>query len=158
MVRRVLPAVALVIVCSSPATKVLPFHDPECAGTQPGNACLTLLFTVSDSVRQQAGDRCSGYAHWALYAGGDVGPLGPGDNPPLLGNSDHQVSLTAPGATDSLTLTNIEARSYQALGFISQQGPGHPSVPGDPVTLPSGSFDVPKNTHIQVTVVFDVVH
>jgi hypothetical protein len=144
--------------CVAPATKRLPLDTPACVGTQPGNACLTLLFAVSDPVRQQAGERCSGFVHWGLYAGGDVGTLGPGNNPPLLGNSSYQVDLAAPGATGSLTLPNVTARSYQALGFISQQGPGHPSVAGDPVTLPSGTFDVPVNTHIQVTLLFNVVH
>lgn len=156
--RSLAPAALLLIGCTVPLTRVLPPDDPACAGTQPGNACLTLLFSVTNTVRQQAGDRCAGYVHWGLWAGGDVGSFGPGDSPPLLGNSSFQVDLVPPESTGSLTVPNVAARSYQVLGFIAQQGPGHPSEPGDPVTLPTGAFDVPKNQHIGVTVLFDVVH
>lgn len=148
------------MACTSvpPKTVLLPLNDEDCAGTESGKGCLTLLFSVTDAERETAGDRCAGFAHWALYAGGAVGPFGPGDNPPLLGNSAHKLDLTKPGAKDALTLPNVDARSYQVLGFISQQGPGHPSVSGDPVTLPSGTFTLAPNTHLEVDVVFNITH
>lgn len=158
--RLLLVAVALLSAgCpeKAPATTILPFNDPACASTKSGNACLTLEFTVSDSVQQSAGARCKRALHWGLYRGGDVGLLGPGSNHSVQGGTISSVDLSVNGASSALTLPDIDARSYQALAFISQSEDASAAVPGDPVTFPSDPFDVPANEHTQASVVFDDV-
>ena len=155
-------AIAVVIgsagcLATKPATESLSLTNPACSGTMSGSACLTLEFTVSDSVRKSAGTRCKGFLHWGLYAGGDVGLTGPGGNASLQGGTVPSVDLSEAGASYGLTRADVKPGSYQVLGYITQTLNAMGAVSGDPVTFPSAAFAVPQDVNTHVSVVFDYV-
>jgi hypothetical protein len=143
-----------------------------CPYASPGNGCLTLIFFPSASVAKQASS-LKGTLNWGLYKGGAVGSLGPGNNASLYGGaiavdfSDEGdptpgVSTVDGGGDvdagpDGTYLPNIPAQDYQVLAYLDIHGTGESSG-GDPVTLPSGSFTVPANTHIEARVELDYIH
>lgn len=155
---RVAAATLTAVSClaTAPREDLLTINDPECTGTRSGAACLSLLFVIADSTRQNDSARCNGFLHWGLYNGGDVGLLGPND-PSVQGGTVRNVNLSRVGASYALTIPDIEARTYQALAFLSQSASASSAVSGDPVTFPAGAFDVPANQHTQVTVILDWV-
>jgi hypothetical protein len=150
-----LAAVAAGCTKAAPETKRIAWDDAACDGTEPGRACITLRFSVSSSVRDDA-TALTGWLEWSLYADGDVGGLGPGDAQALYGGEVRGVDLSPKGEVEIVHVPDAEARRYQVLGYLDVDENGTDDD-GDPVTLPSDGFAVPADQNTAVEVVFDYI-
>lgn len=159
---RIVPILALASFLTScvheaPATSQLQFDVPQCAGTASGHACITLSFSVSDSVREHTKRPLKGTLHWAFYKAGDVGLLGPGDNHSVYGGEVPNVDLTSDTPIE-ITVPDVDARAYQALAYLDVmlRNTGDASS-GDPVTFPGDAFNIARDVHTRVAIVFDFI-
>lgn len=128
----------------------------DCGDIEPGKACLSLEFSLEESIREDAGGRMTGDLHWAVYRGGDVGLFGPGDHDSLYAGEIHGVDLAGSGSVYEIHLENVDAKDYQVLAFLDRDGDGESSG-GDPVTFPSDAFGVRADLRTRVTVLLDYV-
>jgi hypothetical protein len=53
-----------------------------------------------------------------------------------------------------VTLADLDAKAYQIIAYLDDDASGEPDS-GDPVTFPSGGFDVPAEKHTVVDVFLD---
>jgi hypothetical protein len=127
--------------------------SPACEGTQPGDACLLLVFSTTPDVQKQVPTRVQGVLRWALYHGGDVDLFGPGGHKSVYFGDLPDLDLTKPY---SLHLPDVVAGSYQVLAYLDPDNVGH-TVSGDPVTFPSDAFMVPADRETRVEVALDYV-
>jgi hypothetical protein len=137
----------------APATQTVKW-DAGCGGTEKGNACLVLRFTATPDMRKNAAPNLAGPLHWAVYKGGDVGLLGPGNNKEIYSGEISSVDLSQNAVAYDVYIPDVAPESYQALAYVDHGEKGH-SGSGDPVTFPSGSFGIPKDAETQVDVVLD---
>jgi hypothetical protein len=129
--------------------------DESCRATESGHACLTLHFFVSEFVRDEAPGDLVAVLHWAIYRGGDVGLLGPGDSPVLYdGETDTEIDLSGLDASYDVHVPNVPPGEYQVLGYFDDDGKDEDSS-GDPVTFPSDPFVAKADLRSRVDVPFD---
>lgn len=138
-----------------PEADVAPW-EADCGAIEEGRACLSLEFSLEDSIREDAGGPMQGDLHWAVYRGGDVGLFGPGDHDSLYDGKIEAVDLAAADAIYEIHLKNVDAKDYQVLAFLDRDGDGESSG-GDPVTFPSEAFGVRAGLRTRVTVLLDYV-
>ena len=156
-VRPLLFVVLLVLtgcVKKPPATDAGSLDDELCSSTAEGHSCVTLRISANDEVRDHSNRPLRGPLNWALYRGGDVDLLGPGDHKSLYGDTIQNVNLEQPNSDYAITIADVTPQKMQSLAYLDTDNDGDSSS-GDPVTFPSGPFDVPPNSHIVVKVVLD---
>lgn len=155
---------ASVVVCSlsigcvddPPPTEQVEWDEEACAATQPGNACLTFLFSATADAKADA-DALVGDMRWAIYESGDVSLFGPGDSLPLYeGVIEGAVDFTPDDAVFVDHLANIPAGSYQILALLDLNE-SKDGEDGEPVTFPSDAFEAPADVRTQIEVVLDYV-
>lgn len=115
-----------------------------------------MRFFAADDVKELAGDRLVGTLHWGVYRGEDVGLLGPGDAPSLLGGEIAGVSLAAKEATFDVEVPDIISSPIQILGFLDQNLSGV-SDHGDPVSLPKAPIKPFPRRHNWIRVELDFI-
>ena len=116
----------------------------ECDGTLEQNACLELTIRADDDIRNDKPGKLKGKLHGAVYKGGDVGALGPGDNENVYGDEIEDVDLSGEASSVVMIFPNIEARTYQILMYIDANGDDEANI-GEIVTFPTDAFDAPAN-------------
>ena len=138
--------------CMKDAPDTAPMEwEAGCQGTQPGNACLTLRFSLEEAIREQANGVMGGDLNWALYKRGDVGLLGPGNNAAVLDGKIENADFGPPGSVYELHLPDMPAQPYHILAYLDRDRSGNSSK-GDPVTFPSDAFPVSADRRTQVDV------
>ncbi|MEE8408172.1 MAG: hypothetical protein V3T05_01075 [Myxococcota bacterium] len=131
-------------------TEYLDLDIPECKDTEVGRGCLTINVRVDETVEKNIRGDARGTLHWGLYHGGDVGLFGPGDNEDVAGGEIPDADFSVSGTVLAIITPNLEARSYQVLCYLDDNGSGE-SDEGDIVTLPFGEFTLDENEHLAVT-------
>lgn len=131
--------------------------DEGCEGTQAGNGCLTLRVTVKDSVRKSSPDVLTGNIRWAIYKGGDVSAVGPGNHPKILNGERPESDFTAPDSAYEIPIPDLASQQYQVLGHLDHDL-DYKDDAGELVTFPKDPFRLPGDRHIVSDLVFDYVH
>ncbi len=130
--------------------------DEACEGTEPDNACLTLVPSATDEVLDALDGETEGAFAWALYIDGAVGPLGPEDPEGWVIASEYILDLEDDEAARAVTIVDLEPGWFQVLGYFRtdpQKEPGQ----GDALTLPTSGFELSPDAHTRVEVVLDAI-
>jgi hypothetical protein len=131
--------------------------NEECPQATAGKSCITFTFKRKDSVKPSANGDFKGTLHWALYKGGDVTLLGPGENKALYEGEAPDVDLLPDGASTEIVIPEVEPQRFQLLSYLDDDMSGA-SNPGDPVTFPKDPFGVPANRHAKLEILFDYIY
>jgi hypothetical protein len=131
--------------------------DPVCEGTEPGHACITLVPSATESVKDELGDDDSeGSLSWALYEDGDVGALGPDDRDDYVIAGEHVVDLAEDPEAGAVTIVDFDPGWFQVMAYFRPLPLEEPGK-GDALTLPTSGFEAPADAHTTVEVVLDHV-
>ncbi len=126
----------------------------ECEGTTEKTACLQLTIRADPDIRKDKPDKLKGKLHGAVYKGGDVGALGPGDNENIYGDEINDVDLSTEESAVTMIFPNIQARDYQVLMYIDANGDDEANI-GEIVTFPTDPFDAPANVKTCTEITLD---
>ena len=129
---------------------------PECEGTEAPQTCFSLKFSLKQDLRTSVPGDLKGTLHWAVYTGGDVGPLGPGSNKPLKSGEVLDADFAPEDAAQLIHLPDMAAGRYQILGYLDDDASGN-SNSGDVGTFPKDPFGVPAERPLQVNILLDYV-
>lgn len=140
----------------APPTEQVEWDEEACAATQPGNACLTMRFQITDDAHADAAG-LEGVMRWALYHDGEVSLFGPGDTQPTFeGAVANVVSFEDASVVIVEHVPDIPAGAYQLLALLDIDN-SKTGSDGEAVTFPSDGFQVHANERTQIEVVLDYV-